>query len=51
MDPTVLSEIWAPKLPPAGWTLELGASGNVTFTAEDARASVWAWPRRRRAAA
>jgi hypothetical protein len=34
-----LSEIWAPKLLARGLdTLELGASGNVTFTAEDARA-------------
>jgi hypothetical protein len=39
MGPTVLSEIWAPKLFARGLdTLELGASGKVTVTADDRRA-------------
>lgn len=39
MGPTILSEIWAPKLFARGLdTLELGASGKVTVTANDRRA-------------
>jgi hypothetical protein len=53
MDPTSVVGDLGAKAPPARGldTLELGASGNVTFTAEGRTGPQWAWPRRRRRAA